>query len=88
MRQCGTLVYDTRVQDWKIRIGSEVFETYNGLSIEIWIKDRYYEALFEKDYNECVVMLEDDITFSLRLVEEYNIRISEYELISELDLPF
>jgi len=88
MRQRGVMTFDTNDQTWKIQIGRQIYETINGMFLEVRIKNQYYEAYFEKDYNECMITIEDDIIFTLRLVEDYPIRISERELIPEFDLPF
>jgi hypothetical protein len=88
MRQRGVMTFDTNDQTWKIQIGRQIYETINGMFLEVRIKNHYYEAYFEKDYNECIITIEDDIIFTLRLAEDYPIRISERELIPEFDLPF
>lgn len=88
MRQRGVLTFDTKVQDWRIRIGRQIYETLNGMYLEVRIKNQYYEAFFEKDFNECIITIENDIVFTLRLVEEYPIRFFERDLLPEFDLPF
>lgn len=88
MRQRGVLTFDTKVQDWRIRIGRQIYETLNGMYLEVRIKNQYYEAFFEKDFNECIITIENNIVFTLRLVEEYPIRLSERDLLPEFDLPF
>ena len=86
--QTGILVFDEKIQDWRIWIDQEGFETFTGMNFEICIQHRYYKAIFEKDYYDWFVIIEDDIVFSLRLVETCKIRIFEKELLPIFDLPF
>ena len=73
--QTGILVFDGKIQDWRIWIDQKAFETFTGMDFEIHIQHRYYKAIFEKDYFDWFVIIEDDIDFSLRLVETYKVRI-------------
>ncbi|QKY71308.1 hypothetical protein [Lentibacillus sp. CBA3610] len=84
----GIMAFDEVEQVWRIKIGRESFETFTGMNLEIGILNRYYAACFETDYGDWFITLEDDVDFSLRLVEEYRVRISENELIPAFDLPF
>lgn len=86
--QTGILVFDGEIQDWIIWIDQKGFETFTGMNFEIRIQHRYYKATFEKDYYDWFVIIEDDIDFSLRLVETYKVRIFEKELLPIFDLPF
>ncbi|QKY70417.1 DUF5348 domain-containing protein [Lentibacillus sp. CBA3610] len=89
MRREGVMVFNEIERAWRIRIGDEFYETLPGMNLEIGIQHRYYEACFEIDYGDWFVTLEDDVDFSLRLVEEYKVLISEEEeLIPAFDLPF
>lgn len=82
------MIFDEKEQDWRIWIGQESFETFAGMSIEIRIQQQYYKTIFEKDYHDWYVTMEDDVDFSLRLEEIYKVRIQENELIPTMDLPF
>ncbi|MCJ7843150.1 hypothetical protein MUB24_20170 [Lederbergia sp. NSJ-179] len=84
----GIMFFDVDEQNWKIWIGQQEYETFTGMNFEIRIQHRYFEACFEEDYQDCIVTLEDDVTFTLRLVEVYKVRILAEELMPALDLPF
>ncbi|MDC3418685.1 DUF5348 domain-containing protein [Aquibacillus salsiterrae] len=84
----GVMVFDENRQDWRIWIGQDAFETSTGMNFEIYIHHRFYKAIFEEDYYNWFVTIEDDVDFSLRLVETYKVRILEKELIPVIDLPF
>ncbi|MFS0647590.1 MULTISPECIES: DUF5348 domain-containing protein [Bacillales] len=88
MMRRGIMFFDPEKQDWKIWIGQQEYETFTGMTFEIRIQNRYYEACFEKDYHEWFVTLEDDVAFTLRMVEVYKVRILSKELIPESQLPF
>lgn len=66
----------------------EAYETYTRMNFEIYIQNRYYQAPLEINYNDWFVTIEDEVDFSLRLVETYQIRICEKELLPIMDLPF
>lgn len=88
MMRRGIMVFDPLVSEWKIWIGQQSFEMFTGMIFEIRIQHRYYEARYMRNYEEWLVTLEDDVTFTLRLVEVYKIRILSKELVSESELPF
>lgn len=82
------MAFDENVQEWKIWIGHDVFGISSGMDFEICIDCHYYKAIFEKDYFDWFVTTEDDIGFSLRLVETYKVRVQEKKLTPIVDLPF
>jgi hypothetical protein len=92
MRTCGTMEYDVNGDDWVIRIDQEAYEAFHGMDLEIWIKDQYYDAYFERDdrMQEYSVTLEEDVVFKLMAIETYHIRISDriLHLHPILGLPF
>ncbi|MEI3615026.1 DUF5348 domain-containing protein [Pseudogracilibacillus sp. SO30301A] len=82
------MIFDVGEQEWRMWIGLEEYEAFIGMNFEIRIQKRYYKTIFEKDYNDWFVTIEDEVDFSLRLVETYKVRISEKELLPIKDLPF
>ncbi|WP_106496221.1 hypothetical protein [Lentibacillus sp. Marseille-P4043] len=84
----GIMAFDESERGWKIWIGKDAFGTATGMSFEICIQHRFYKAIFEEDYYDWFVTIEDDVNFSLRLVEIYKVQILEKELIPIIDLPF
>lgn len=65
-------------------IGQEAYESFSGMNLEIGIFNRYYEACFDKDYGVWLVPREDDVEFSLRLVETYKVRVLGKEIFGIL----
>lgn len=90
MRRQGILTFDALNQNWKIRVGEEQYDSIEGMYFDIRIKNNYYEVCFEKEYYEDFITIEDDVSFALRITEEYHIIISDRYLINvfEADLPF
>lgn len=84
----GKLFFDADEQEWRICIGGKMYETFTGIEFGIRIQDRYYEAFLEEDYTGWIITLEEEVTFELRLVEEYNVQILSRELVPAFDLPF
>lgn len=62
------MIFDGDEQDWRIWIGQEKYETFIGMNFDICIQNRYYKTIFEIDYNDCFMTIEDEVDFSLRLV--------------------
>jgi hypothetical protein len=88
MMWLGKLFFDADEQEWRISIGEKMYETFSGIEFGIHIQDRYIEAFLEEDYTGWIITLEEEITFELRLVEEYNVRILSRELVPAFNLPF
>ena len=88
MMRRGIMFFAPEKQDWKIWIGQQEYDTFTGMNFEIRMNHRYHEACLEKDYNEWFVTIEDDVMFTLRLVEVYKVRILKEHLIPVIHLPF
>lgn len=86
MMQYGILVSD--LHDWKIWIGQQSYEVYEGMILEIKINDRYFKACLGKDQYEWFIIFEEDITFNLRTFEVYKVRVETIELMPIPDTPF
>lgn len=84
----GTMVFDQMERLWVIWIGKNKFETFTGMDFEICIDHRFYRAMFEKDYFDYIVTIEDNVDFTLRPVETYTVLMFERELVPAEDLPF
>jgi hypothetical protein len=78
------LVFNKIEQEWIVWVGQQAYETFIGMNIEICINNHYLDAFLEKEHYGWIVTLENDVTFTLRLVEEYKIRI----LPMDMYLPF
>lgn len=83
----GIMIYDQLEQEWKIWLGQQSYEAVQGMTFEIRIQRRYYEAYLEKDM-DWFVTLEEDTSFTLRTYEVYKIRISSIEINAASDVPF
>ncbi|MED3647523.1 hypothetical protein P4475_12085 [Halalkalibacterium halodurans] len=79
MRQrCGIMVSD--IQTWKIWIGQQKYDAYEGMVLKIKIQNRYYQACLGKDQHEWFVTIEHDVTFNLRIFEVYKVQIASVDL--------
>lgn len=85
MIRSGIMIFD--IPNWKIWIGQQAYETFEGMIIEIRIQNHYYNGCLGKD-EEWFVTLEQDVAFNLRIFEVYKVRIQSIELIPAFDVPF
>lgn len=84
----GIMIFDAINQRWKLWFGQQSYETFEGMSFEIRIRNQYYQANLGKD-QKWFVTLEKDVTFDLRTFEVYKIRIISVDLITLFDdTPF
>lgn len=81
----GIMIFN--MHSWKIWIGQQDYETFEGMIFEIRIQNLYYKASLGKD-DEWFVTLDQDVTFNLRVFEVYKVRIPSIDLISAFDVPF
>lgn len=84
MMKRGILVYDHEEQEWRAWIVQQSYWVSQGQTFEIRINNRYFKALLAKDY-DWFVILDNEVSFSLRLNEVYKIRIWANDCI--LDSP-
>lgn len=63
MMRHGMMLFDEIEQIWRNWIGHEAYETYTRMNFEIYIQNRYYQALFEINYNDWFVTIEDEVPF-------------------------
>jgi hypothetical protein len=84
----GIMVFDGMAQEWNLWFGQQSYPAFEGMLFEIRINNRYYQTLLGKD-DGWFVTLEEEITFDLRVVEVYKIRIISIELLTLFeDVPF
>jgi hypothetical protein len=83
--QRGIMIFN--LYDWKIWIGQQAYETFEGMAFELRIRNRYYKANLGKD-DDWFVTLDQDVTFNLRIFEVYKVRMESIDLIPEFDVPF
>jgi len=81
----GIMIFN--MHGWKIWIGQQDYETFEGMIFEIRIQNLYYKASLGKD-DEWFVTLDQDVTFNLGVFEVYKVRIPSIDLIPEFDVPF
>jgi len=57
------------------------------MAFELRIRNRYYKAHLGKD-DDWFMTLDQDVTFNLRVLEVYKVRMESIGLIQEFDVPF
>ncbi|WP_066189527.1 MULTISPECIES: DUF5348 domain-containing protein [Gracilibacillus] len=79
MRQ-GIMIFD--LQGWKIWIGQQDYETFEGMAFELRIQKHYFKAYLGKEDQEWYVILDEDVAFNLRVFEVYKVRIEYIDITS------
>ncbi len=74
MMRRGILVFDHVNEVWKVWIGQNAYGVEQGHTIELRIKNQYYQAYVEKDF-DWFVTLDKEVSFSLRSYEIYKVKI-------------
>lgn len=88
MMRRGIMIFDAIEQDWKVWIGQQSYETFEGMPFEVRIGNRYYQAHLGKDEG-WFVTLEEEVAFDLRVFEIYKVRIISIDLLTLFDdVPF
>lgn len=82
----GILVFNYREQEWRVWIGQESYWIDQGYTFEIRIKNQYYRAYLEKDFN-WFVTLNHDVIFVLHNEEVYKVRVNKRDFM-KVDTPF
>jgi hypothetical protein len=70
----GILIFDHKYDVWKVWIGQNAYGVEQGQTIELRIKNQYYQAYVEKDF-DWFVTLDREVSFSLRPYEIYKVKI-------------
>jgi|tagenome__1003787_1003787.scaffolds.fasta_scaffold17946036_1 hypothetical protein len=74
MMKRGILVFDHNHEVWNVWIGQNAYWVEQGQTIELRIKNQYYQAFVEKDF-DWFVTLDKEVSFSLRPYEIYKVKI-------------
>jgi Domain of unknown function (DUF5348) len=74
MMKRGILVFDHIHEVWNVWIGQNAYGVEQGQTIELRIKNQYYQAYVEKDF-DWFVTLDKEVSFSLRPYEIYKVKI-------------
>lgn len=88
----GIMVYDHRMNEWRVWIGQQSYWLEQGYPFELRIKERYYSACLYKDsdtddYAEWNVILIGEMVFILHTKEVYLVRLHLSRYMS-VDAPF
>ena len=82
----GILVFDHHQQEWRVWIGQQPYWIDQGYTFELRIKNRYFQAYLEKDF-DWFVTLDQGVRFVLHTYEVYKIRLKSQDYIC-VDAPF
>lgn len=82
----GILVFDHLQQEWRVWIGQQHYWIDQGNTFELRIKNRYFQAYLEKDF-DWFITLEQAVRFVLHTYEVYKIRVKLQDYIC-VDAPF
>jgi hypothetical protein len=74
MMKRGIMVFDHPNDRWRIWIGQRPIDVEQGNLIQLRIKNQYYLALVEKDF-DWFISLDEDLSFNLRSYEVYKVKI-------------
>jgi hypothetical protein len=70
----GILVFDHKDDRWRVWIGQRSYDVEQGQTIEMRIRNHYYQAYVEKDF-DWFITLEQDVSFNLKSDEIYKVKI-------------
>lgn len=87
MMKKGIIVFHHEEQMWRLWIGQQSYHLEQGETVEIRIRNRYFESYLEKDAFDWFVTLEKDVRFVLHIHEVYKVRMNLYSHLSVED-PF
>ncbi|MFZ3588901.1 DUF5348 domain-containing protein [Bacillus sp. DJP31] len=86
MMKRGILVFDHRNDTWRVWIGQRSYGVEQGQTIELRIRNHYYQAYVEKDFDWFITM-NQNVSFNLKPLEIYKVKIfTPYFQLS--DAPF
>ncbi|GKV65246.1 MULTISPECIES: DUF5348 domain-containing protein [unclassified Sporosarcina] len=87
----GIMVYDHRLDEWRVWIGQQSYWLEQGYPFELRIKEHYYSACLYKevdsDDEDWSVILIGEVVFILHMKEVYRVRLHLSRYMSR-DAPF